>query len=39
MCLAKAYLKKSDGDEMLLKNVASVEIAGKEITFTTVLSE
>jgi predicted RNA-binding protein len=39
MCLAKAYLKKDDGDEMLLKNVASMEISGKAITFTTVLLE
>ena len=39
MCLAKAYLKKDDGDEMLLKNVASMEIAEKTITFTTVLLE
>ena len=39
MCLAKAYLKKDDGDEMLLKNVASMEISEKAITFTTVLLE
>jgi predicted RNA-binding protein len=39
MCLAKAYLKKGDGDEMLLKNVASMEISEKTITFTTVLLE
>lgn len=39
MCLARAYLKKDDGDEMLLKNVASMEISEKTITFTTVLLE
>jgi hypothetical protein len=39
MCLAKAYLKKNDGNEMLLKNVASMEISEKTITFTTVLLE
>ena len=39
MCLAKAYLKKDDGDEMLLKNVVSMEISEKTIIFTTVLLE
>jgi predicted RNA-binding protein len=39
MCLAKAYLKKDDGEEMLLKNIASMEISDKAVTFTTVLEE
>ena len=39
MCLAKAYLKKDGGDEMLLKNIATMEIGEKAVTFTTVLEE
>jgi predicted RNA-binding protein len=39
MCLAKVYLKKDDGEEMLLKNIASMEISDKAVTFTTVLEE
>jgi predicted RNA-binding protein len=39
VCLAKVYLKKSDGEEMLLKNIASMEISEKNVTFTTVLEE
>jgi predicted RNA-binding protein len=39
MCLAKVYLKKEDGEEMLLKNIAFMEISEKAVTFTTVLEE
>jgi predicted RNA-binding protein len=39
MCLAKVYLKKDDGEEFLFKNIASMEISEKAVTFTTVLEE
>ncbi len=39
MCLAKAYLKKDDGNEILLKDIAYLEISGKTITLTTLLQE
>jgi predicted RNA-binding protein len=39
MCLAKAYLKKNDGDEMLLKNITTMEMSDNTVTFTTLLEE
>ncbi len=39
MCLAKAYLKKDDGNEILLKDIAYLEISEKTITLTTLLRE
>ena len=39
MCLAKAYLKKDSDSELLLENVASVEILDKKLILTTIFSE
>ena len=39
MCLANAYLKKNNKNELLLENVASVEISDKKLTLTTIFRE
>ena len=39
MCLANAYLKRNNKNELLLENVASIEISGKKLVLTTILSE
>ncbi len=39
MCLANAYLKKNSKNELLLENVASIEISDKKLTLTTIFRE
>ncbi len=39
MCLAKAYVKKDDGDEVVMTNVAYVEISEDSVVLTTILRE
>ena len=39
MCLGKAYLKEGDKDELLLENVASLEMKGESLILTTILRE
>ena len=39
MCLAKAYLKEGDKDELLLENVASLVVKEKSLILTTILKE
>ncbi len=39
MCLAKAYLKKSNKNELLLENVASIEISDRKLTLNTIFGE
>ena len=39
MCLANAYLKRNNKKELLLENVASIEVSGKKLVLTTILSE
>jgi predicted RNA-binding protein len=39
MCLAKAYLRKDDGDEAVMANVASAEVSGDSVVLTTILRE
>ena len=39
MCLAKAYLKGSEEDELLLENVASLEVKEGSLILTTILKE
>ena len=39
MCLAKIYLKNDSQDELLLENVAAIEISGQKLTLSTILME
>jgi predicted RNA-binding protein len=39
MCLGKAYFKKGDEDELLLENVASLEVKEESLILTTILKE
>ena len=39
MCLAKAYLKGGDEDELLLENVASLEVKEDSLVLTTIMKE
>ena len=39
MCLGKAYLKEGDKDELLLENVASLEVKEESLILTTILKE
>jgi predicted RNA-binding protein len=39
MCLAKAHLTKDGGDELLLTDIAYLEISGKTVTLTSLLQE
>ncbi len=39
MCLAKAYLKEGDKDELLLENVTSLEVKEGSLILTTILKE
>ena len=39
MCLAKAYLKEGDKDELLLENVTSLEVKEESFILTTILKE
>jgi predicted RNA-binding protein len=39
MCLARVYLKEDDRDEIILENVASVEIRENSLLITTILRE
>ena len=39
MCLAKAYLKEGDEDELLLENVASLEVKEDSLVLTTIMKE
>ena len=39
MCLAKIYLKSDSRDELLLENVAAIEIADQKLTLSTILME
>jgi len=39
MCLGKAYLKEGDKDELLLENVASLEVKEESLILTTILRE
>jgi predicted RNA-binding protein len=39
MCLAKAYLKEGDKDELLLENVTSLEVKEESLILTTILKE
>jgi predicted RNA-binding protein len=39
MCLAKAYLKEGDKDELLLENVTSLEVKEASLILTTILKE
>ena len=39
MCLAKIYLKSDSQDELLLENVAAIEISGQKLTLSTILME
>ena len=39
MCLAKAYLKKNNKNELFGENVASVEIVDDKLILNTIFSE
>ncbi len=39
MCLAKVYLKKNDGEEVLLEHVTSMKRAGRELILKTIYHE
>jgi predicted RNA-binding protein len=39
MCLGKAYLKEGEKNELLLENVASLEMRGESLVLTTILKE
>jgi len=39
MCLAKAFIKHEESDELILNNIVSLEVSDKELTFTTLLEE
>jgi predicted RNA-binding protein len=39
MCLGKAYFKEGDEDELLLENVASLEVKEESLILTTILKE
>jgi predicted RNA-binding protein len=39
MCLAKAYLKEGDKDELLLENVTSLVVKEESLILTTILKE
>lgn len=39
MCLAKAYLKGGEENELLLENVASLEVKEGSLILTTILKE
>jgi predicted RNA-binding protein len=39
MCLGKAYFKEGDEDELLLENVASLEVKEGSLILTTILKE
>jgi len=39
MCLAKIYLKSDSQDELLLENVAAIEISDQKLTLSTILME
>jgi len=39
MCLAKAYLKEGEEDELLLENVASLEVKEGSLILTTIMKE
>jgi predicted RNA-binding protein len=39
MCLAKAYVARDNGDEMVAENVASVKVKGNRLVVTTILRE
>jgi predicted RNA-binding protein len=39
MCLGKAYFKEGDKDELLLENVASLEVKEESLILTTILKE
>lgn len=39
MCLAKAYLKSENEEEMLLKDIVSLEVLDKRIVLTTLMEE
>jgi hypothetical protein len=39
MCLAKAYVARDSGNEMVAESVASVKVEGKTLTIMTILKE
>ncbi|MBW2541943.1 MAG: CooT family nickel-binding protein [Deltaproteobacteria bacterium] len=39
MCLAKAYFKDGDDGELLLENVASLEVKEDSLVLTTIMKE
>ncbi len=39
MCLAKAYFKEGDEDELLLENVVSLEVKDDSLVLTTIMKE
>jgi predicted RNA-binding protein len=39
MCLARIYEKKDSGNEIILENVASLEISEEDILISTILGE
>lgn len=39
MCLSKAYVKNGETEEAVLEDIASVEVKGGKLLFSTILGE
>lgn len=39
MCLSKAYMEKEKGEELLFDDIASIEVRGESLKFSTILGE